>query len=256
MTENARLLAIEAQQRWEIEGVERGVERYRRAVLEADLPDTTPGQKLLMTVLRDLISAISAVQTEAHNALRDKKQGRCAPWWIPMLSLDDDKMAVITARTALSIEATSKRTVTAVALAISNHVLLERQFEMWKDEQRVVEQGGKPNIYKIMQRRVKVFDDRVVRKLLKAEPLGEPLAWTKDVRVQFGRKLIELLVKHGGGFFEAVLVAQTRRVRTTEYVLKLTDKAKEFIAQGHSASELTRPWLLPMICPPAEWRTE
>ena len=81
------------------------------------------------------------------------------------------------------------------------------------------------------------------------------LNWDKSVRIHVGMKCLDLLVRHGNGWFEMQLINRGYgRTLYTEKTLRLTEIARQAIEQDHNRCELNRPFLLPMLCEPAEWR--
>ena len=81
------------------------------------------------------------------------------------------------------------------------------------------------------------------------------LNWAKKTCVHIGMKLMDSLVRYGNGWFElsAVNKGFGRNVHN-EKSLRLTEVALQAIENDHARCELNRPFLLPMICEPAEWR--
>ncbi|PCJ57108.1 MAG: hypothetical protein COA65_09885 [Rhodospirillaceae bacterium] len=48
--------------RWEMEGVNRGVDRYRKAIATSNLGDTDPGQKMLVEIMSYLVPSVEKAQ--------------------------------------------------------------------------------------------------------------------------------------------------------------------------------------------------
>ena len=80
------------------------------------------------------------------------------------------------------------------------------------------------------------------------------LNWDKKLCVHIGMKLMDMLVRYGNGWFELSYVKKGYgRTVHTEKTLRLTEVALQAIEQDHQRCELNRPFLLPMLCEPAEW---
>jgi hypothetical protein len=264
-----RTRAVEAQQRWETEGVERGIMRYRRtladAIKQGNEADLQPGQKMMHEIMRNLVPAILASRVEE----KAKLQGRGNPSLsrLPLFCLDEHKIALITARCALA-SARAGRHATSLALLIAQQVRDERNFEIWRSSEaekaKAEKQRGVPkpiDMYKVMVSRVKEVDARSARAWMKrAQKMArdfDKLEWSKEDRVHFGMHMIKLLVEHGGGWFETTLYwVHGKGGPATERHVVLSENAKEYLNLHHAQCELTRPWLLPMICPPNDWRYE
>lgn len=261
MSEEARLRMIEEQTRLELDSVERGAVRYRREVEKADLADTDPGIRMMDTILKGLIPAIQQAQVEALAYL---EQPRRTPQWVyPILMLDAERLAVITARSVLTFQRKGEvsRSVTNVAIMVAKRVKEQREFDLWKEAQAAAEKAakaeGRPyvNVFKLMVQSVKKLDQRAVRKWIKKGEQFDREEWPTEIMVHFGWKLLDLLAQHGGGCFEIVLEPiKGKRGRKTERIVRLTPLALDYINKQHAANELTRPWLLPMVSPPKEWR--
>lgn len=261
MLEEERLRQIEKQQRWELESVERGINRYRALVADADLADTTPGMQLMGTILNGLIPAIREAQEEAVASITTSRAGRRQPWAGPILMLEAEKLAVITARSAMSTEQRTRPSATSLANRIGTEIKQQIEFDRWKAAQNAAAEAarkaGEPwlNHYRLMLSRSKTIDSRAARRWMQKGEAYEKEDWSTATKLHIGGKLLTLLVEHGGGAFEFEMVASTRgRTRSTECQVHLTDLAKQFVASRHAESELTRPWLLPMKCPPKEWK--
>jgi hypothetical protein len=253
---------IEKQQRWEIESVDRGVRRYREMLAkatendaEADLP---PGQKMMVAIIKELVPAIRELQETAAERWRNGE--RPFSWGMQIMCLEAEKIAVIAARTALSFSR-QERLVPQLAVAIANRIREQRNFELWQDVEREKVKKAKEagtsavNLVDVMKRSVKAVDARTVRKWIKKAEDFDKVEWTTEEKIHLGVLIVRLLAERGGGWFEIRNVSSHNKGRiTTEQRLVLSDAAREFIAYHHAQSELTRPWLLPMLCPPNPWR--
>jgi hypothetical protein len=177
-----------------------------------------------------------------------------------IMSLDAEKIALITARTALSFSR-QERLVPQLAVAVANRIREQRNFELWQDAERekvkLAKEAGKSavNLVEVMKRSVKAVDARTVRKWIKKAEEFDKVEWSTEEKIHLGVLLVRLLAERGGGWFAIKNVNSHNKGRiTTEQRLVLTDEAREFLAYHHAQSELTRPWLLPMLSPPNPWR--
>jgi hypothetical protein len=257
MTEEELIRRRERQLRYELDGVERGIRRYREFAQQSDGVDTPPAISLLRTVLDGLIPAVVSAQKEALFGLTVSKRGGGATravWWYPILCLDAEKIAFIVARTAMSRPRVGmdRNTLTQIARATAERIRQERNFMLWKQAQN--EGEGPVNIAKLMLSSVKKVDPRTAVKWMKKGEEFDKVEWEIEEKVHLGTKLVHLLVEHGGGAFEVVEVPASDGRYRTEHRVQLTPLARQWLAHQESAEELNRPWLLPMLCPPNPWR--
>lgn len=255
---------IERQQRLELSAVDRGVARYRQALAEArkekNEAETGPGNRLISDVLDTLVPAIREEQERTLQALTESKAGnegyRLAS--LAFLSLSPEKLALITARSAFTAKQ-DFRAATALALQIASRVKLEREWELWGENERVrAKETETVNLVELMKSRVKNVRARSVRAWMKWADAVDTLDWSLETKTKLGAHLLNLLVQHGNGWFEFAYVPHSGRGRdfTTKRVVRLTENGRKFLDDAHAQSELTRPWLMPMVAPPKEWKHE
>jgi len=254
--------SIERQQKLELESVEKGVARYRRDLNKSrhsgTEADTKPGQKMMASVMSSLIPAISKRQEAAVNNYGGKAGSNLLPWHMPILCLRPEKIAYIAARTALSSIHTDRKAA-SLALGISYRIKEQRNLELWgeaelKNVNRAPDDQKPINLYKLMQNRSKDQSPRAIRRWMKLAEDFDKMELTPSQSAHLGMRLLWLLCENGGGWFEMKNVRTTNRGGIqTHKQLFLTETAKEFINHHHSISEISRPWLLPMVAPPAPW---
>jgi DNA-directed RNA polymerase len=254
---SVRIQDIERQQRWEAEAVEEGVRRYRRAIAEADLPDTPAGVIAMREMMAGLVPAIQATQDEAIAGLTAKEKGRNPEWWWYLSFLSAEKLAVITVRmmltTTFKIEKVPFLRESSLAHQIGSAVMLELEMEKWKRDEaaRAKEEAGHVDLFKIMKMRVPNATARDFRRWRRKIAGIERLNWPLNIRVQVGLKLIALAIEHGGGWFERRIIW---RMGKTERAILKTDVASVAVQDINSRLEINRPLRVPMLCPPKPWR--
>ena len=259
--------AIRVNVHWETGGIERGVRRYQNEMSKdvgkfsetgrSAFADTDVGSKLVDQCMRPLVSGIREEQAVAQ--LGFSKKGHSAIWWLPLLCLQAEKIAAVTIRTVLAglqPEVSHSRPWTACALLIGGNIKMEREFDLWKERQyRQAREEGSVNLYKVMTKNCKRIDTRAARKFMRLSTDLDRLDWSKEVKLHVGMKALDTLVRHGNGWFEMSLVGRGYgRTRHTEKTVKLTEVARSAIEQDHRRCEFNRPFLVPMLCEPAEWR--
>ncbi|MBP5855707.1 hypothetical protein KAJ83_01700 [Marivibrio halodurans] len=270
----AEIRDIEAEHQWELRGVDDGVKRYREAVAKANdraqaggrggLADMEAGEVMLTEILKPLIPAVREAQDEAFQTIQGR--GKIPKWAVPMLCLEAEKLAVVIVRSTLaglSVEIQDYRPVTPLSIAIAGNAKTQREFDLFKqkeaEKKKAAEDSGDAavDLYKLMERRVKKVDARNAKKWMKLSEESVALDWDKETKVHFGHKCVQLLVEHGGGWFEMQMHYKGNgRQLVTERQIKLTDVAKEYITHYHAVSELQRPFMLPMIAKPNDWKKE
>ena len=249
---------IEDQKLWEMDGVERGVRRYRKELQKSleggSEAETPPGERMMLHVMGDLVPAVERAQEMASESLN--ANGRPYAWALPISILSAEKWALIAARTALSF-ARSERPVTQVALAIANAAKNEVEFQNFKkaEADKAKRETEYVSLYERMSRKMKTFSPRTVRKWMKKCEAFEKAEWSKNEKVQVGSMLAHILVTDTEWFEHRIIATVSRGVVTTTASLVLTERASEFLNLAHAQSELTRPWMLPMLCQPNDWRS-
>jgi hypothetical protein len=244
---------IEGQIRWEMSGVERGVQRARAQMAEQKVGDSEVGMKLMRRVVPPLIASIKAAQAEASEGVANPKRGRPQLWWWLILLLPADQLAVITLKAALTEKPrdfTLAMAVTKVANAISALAWTQVDYELWREAQG--EKDPLDNEFLHYLRRVKQPDAKSFKKFSERIQRQKIERWDHEAGIQFGVKLISLLVEAAPDWFE-IKVGRLKGGRT-ENQLVMREAAKEAILDLTEQTELSRPMLLPMIVPPADWR--
>ena len=252
---------IERQIHFETEAVELGVQRYRRAIAEADLADTPPGLEAARDMLKTLIPAIREAQSEAVDGIANGPRGIKPRWWWLIGFLSAEKLAFITARAILTTknkrDHASGLLFTSASLALGRHVRQELEFDMWRRAEaakvKEAKEAGEQrvNLYKVLTERAKKVDAKAFQRWRQKIADIERLDWDRDARLAVGVKLLTLAAKHGGGWFEIILVPTRGK---TERRIVLTEIARDAISDVNSRLEINRPFLLPMVCQPKPWR--
>jgi hypothetical protein len=261
-SDEVQLRGIEAQIRWEAAGVERGVRRYREMLADSTLDQTPPGMSAIRDMMPAVVEAIAKAQEEARDAIATAGKGRQPDWWWLCQYLEAEKLAFITIQSALASvpreSGTDKRFTTLVLLA-ANGVRTQMDFEDWCAREREAKKAAKRagedrvDLLAVLKARVKVVDTKAWKRWAKKVQATRDEPWPEEAKIQLGTMLVELMVKHGGGWFE---VANVPSQGKTERRLILTDLAKRAISDINQRQEVARPMRMPMIHPPKPWRRE
>jgi len=269
----ADVRAFEREQKAEMMGVQRGVDRYRanyRRLVEkhgaAADGETTGGDRALMMMMGNLVPAIQAVQEESRAGIAaGGRSGQSDQWLLQTLAAD--KLAFITIRTSL----TSLTPITTrVAYAIGTKIMAECEVEQFeqREAQRVKdakEQGvdTPPDLYKLMKFYAKDASYAAFRRWRKKAEDYSRLEWTRTERITLGMYLLRVMVNQAGGWFEFRKATRAEifqmkgnggYTNAVPLILERTPECKRFLAEFRADEELNKPWLLPMVCKPMPWR--
>jgi len=217
--------------------------------------DSDVGSKLVNQCMKPLVAGIKEAQAEAQEG--KSQPGRETVWWNPIPCLSAESMAAVILRTVLAGMQPKVRPWAACCLRIAANIKQQREFELWKDRhfQGEREEESAVNLYKVMTARCKRIDSRAARKFMRQSTDLDCLNWDKKVCIHTSMKLMDMLVRNGNGWFKLPYVKRGYgRTVHTEKTLRLTEVALQAIEQDHQRCELNRPFLLPMLCEPAEWR--
>lgn len=265
--------AAERQARWEIDCVNRGVDRYINSVEQAErkasergesaVADTKEGMKLSRMILKEYVPAIREFQRQCAAQIADSTAGRKPiHLWLAADTISPEKMAFITVRTVLSRPADAS---TVLAVEIADRIRTEREFELFKErqnreerEQREAGEDRPSNVYKLMKRYVKDISPRSFKKWAKKAAEVDKLNWSKEEKLALGQHLLGLLCEYGGGCFETRkvpprFIGRSSRGYATVDVVYRTEKAEELLKEERGMVGINQPWLTPMICKPRPW---
>lgn len=242
------LSEIEAQKHWELEGVERGVQKVRAEIEAQNVGDSQLGSALIQRTAPKLIEKIAEAQTIAEKGLAKSAltRGRVPPWWYMILMLPADKLAVITIKKAMSFrprDFTLCPALTGLASDISRSILDQLEYEDWRKEDRKRVDRFFEN-YNLNSRNLKRLRERMNAK--------REQRWDTATGIQFGTELLTLMCKAMPEWFS---IEQARlRGGRWEYQFVFTEAARDALFKMGQQSELSQPTLMPMICQPDDWR--
>lgn len=234
--EKTRLTVLNDEQ--EIDGIEQGVARYRRSVEHQDID--RPSRKLIKSVFDRVSSAIE----EDQRLLMEGRAvgGRPQQWAAAYLTMDPDKMALITLSCMMSIEDSK---LSKTAFTIADRVKLEHEF----DEIRAKNRGAEKDKKGFSRNFSALLNDRTkVRKLYK-KLCSKPLEWTYNQRLGIGCRLIQQAVMATGLWG----IDRKRDGKKTTTWITMSDEIIELVLSSHSELEILRPVCQPMTCPPVDW---
>lgn len=241
LTEQAKTSWTVLNDGMEIDGMEQGVARYRR---ERDHVEVGRPEKKVMTKAIEGLSALIKQDQDEFTSGK-ARMGRPMSWVSSYISMDPDKLALISMTCML---ATEDNQLTKVALAIANRVKLEHEFDEIRDMNR---KRGKEDKGFTRNFSDRLTDQRKVRELYK-RLCDEPLRWSFTQRLGLGARLIQKTIAATGLWN----IERRREANKTVMWLVVTDALAEMVARGHSDIEILRPVMMPMSCPPLPWICE
>ena len=242
---------IEVEVRWEVEAVERGAERYRRAAVSKSPGELPGGAALLRAVMGSLTPTIRDAQAEALAALGGKggsAEGREVS--AILVSVGAEQLALMALLTALTVPDTEGRPLTALALALSRDIRRQIEFDRWEDQQEGAAPDARCDAY---LRRLDAQDSPKLRALWerwRKRVLIDPLSpWPRHVAIATGTAPLMLLTHVAPERF-----ALKPGTQSSPHMLCLTERAVDEIRAREVRAEVSRPLLMPMIVPPNDWR--
>ncbi|MBB6253053.1 DNA-directed RNA polymerase [Nitrospirillum iridis] len=258
------IAARDAQARWETEMVRRGVQRYRDELDRVDLAQHALGEQFMRCLMgtKDHQGLVNAIQTY-QDVVPEKALGEA--YWttkeedILISALPADVVAFLTLRCVLSFRAPDDglwgAPLTAVQLQLAKAL---------RDEMTVraaIDRAGTDAGLADVADKIKKAATRgqlgssTLAKLRKTQ--RAVLDLDQEWPIALGLKAAAILL----GLAEAatrgaVCVATVAAGGRTQKRVILSDEAKAAILANRDRDELTRPYLLPMIAPPLDWRME
>lgn len=239
---------FERQRKLETDAAEEGVARYKSLLKERLPSNSRPGMEFIQQTFAPLATAI---REEQEAIIKGESRHKLKKYDIPLLSLDADKLALISLQCIFNLVATfgaagSPPTVAQIARLIGKRGRLERDFDLQRERNR--------DVPALLEGRNRNWNaKRRAREL--AKDVDKDAYWSEGYRdLHLGNALVNLAVKHTGAF-ERVMVGRWIGDNYREKaILRLTQAANLWLQQRHSFFEvLATPIHMPMIVPPRAW---
>lgn len=254
---------------WEAAAIDRGKDRYRGTFStvkvgrdgtvkheSAELGDVAPGQIILKEMMLHAVPYFQAAIEEAKREITSGRRGAHKEWWWLIGWLTAEEIALVTARTILTERASGDsyqgRSATGLNLRIGQAVKEQIEFNRWKKNSKILaaDQGGFDFAAWLITKVGGTINRRTWSRWKAKMDAIENEEWPSDTRVQIGAKLLDLMIKHGGGWFEDRLVYKTGK---TERRVFLSEAAQQAITDINAQLEVNRPYMVPMRCQPNPW---
>ena len=233
----------ERQVQLETNSLEHGVAFFRREQAQRKPSETLSGQQFLRHCL-DLLA--EAIRAEQNATLNSKRRPKLRIHDVPLISLDAEKLALITLREAFNQmvrrKEGAKRTLARLAREIGEASFFERTLN--------VKCGNERNVEKLLISRNQNRWNALERARVYAAQANDD--WSRNNRdLRLGLELINLAVKHvqleGRPVFKIdgeVAAVLTINEETLEWLRHLDLQYEKW----------ARPFFLPMLVPPRLWK--
>lgn len=244
----------EDQRRFEMQGVNDGIGKFRKMLDEGNIADTGAGRKIFKETMNLIVPAIREAQELAIEGIANSGPGVRPVWWWYISFVSAEKLAYIALRSVLGIRMTKSgmgRPARAICLSIGLAVRQQVEFEKWlRDSKDEAKNTGGPDVAARLVRKAKNFNQRQWGNWTRRIKSIETLDWRRDVRMHIGAKILELVIENGGGFFELRYVQIRNK---TERQVFLSDACRAMLDDINSQLEIAAPVLKPMLTEPLEW---
>lgn len=264
---------FERQIHWEMQSVDRGIDRYRQTlvrekkdhtIVDRNVADLRPGAIIIRDIVSRAEEVIAQEQRELMEYLESATIRKWTDWWWPFLHVPAGQIAYIGAKAILQ-GASDPQTATlrAIGFQIAGELKTQREYTVWKEDEERRERQVKadkadgvipedqyvPNWWKLMYQ-LSDQSARAYRKFAKKSERMVDVGWSYTLRLSLGAKVVETIYRASGGWFE---VRDVFVKGTMQKEIKLTPEAWGWIEDQHSKNEMLRPWLLPMRIEPLDW---
>ena len=242
---------------WENHQIEEGVAKYREAMLKKDLSDTTGGLKLIKNAMPNTIEAVEDAYTVSEGLVLGAPTKGRQDNWVYMISLLQAEQTALIALNKMFTHCqtpTDKMSqVTSLAKKIGEALNQQVKFENWKAESKIeaITEGKKKSHaqWLIQKAKGQVDRQRVARWEKKFENYRN-IDWGQDV-LNIGTKMIDIVCAANPDLFTLETTTVNRKTTRT---ISMTDTAWAQYEQTEDFAELQRPFLLPTLIQPKEWK--
>lgn len=260
--------ALAAQRAWEVEGVRRGVMRFREAEADKSGAETTGGRALIRRVVPALSQAIALAQAEARERIANPPTRGRPPVWVWYIGLlPADVMAVLVLTAVMAVRPDRREPhntlpgcpMTILAKEISDAIRLQAEFGGWVEAERQATKDAKAqggayfNLYEALRHETKRIDTRAVTTWWRKINRMRSEVWPLADRLILGSFLVHLGCQQSDGRFEIKTIYRGAAAGGSLAVLAATPEARMEYAEAAAKAELGWAWLMPMLVPPSPW---
>jgi DNA-directed RNA polymerase len=225
----------------EEEGIQLGIQYYKKQIQETSLADLPPGIALLHRCIEPMTRVIREFKKPrvgGGKLIHTLKFLRMVP---------DIELAYITAKKVINSISTSEP-IQHIAIELATMVRDHIEYNKFKGEQPDFLYAVENNLRTSHIRHRKRVIMRAKRKL------GiEDTQWSEEDRLHVGVKLIDLFIE-STGLVEKVL-SDCNHYGKGKYILQGTEEVRRWVEVHHAKNELLNPLYMPMIIKPIPWET-
>jgi DNA-directed RNA polymerase len=235
---------VKRQHEMEADAVERGVARYK-AILKSRGLETKFGRQFLRLYFQTM------TQTIRQEAERARKAKRAKKYTLPLLSLDEDKLAFITLQCIFNIAFLEEEELESVQTLGAKKTLLGREIgqRCWLELCFDRAAQRERNVFEAIKKKYPPHvADRIARRLVGKFVSEE---WSeKNYDLHLGELLIELAEENG------LIKGEEKRCRNkTIRFMRLSDEAEQWLEKLSGRYEaLAYPMYSPMVVSPRPWQ--
>jgi DNA-directed RNA polymerase len=227
------------QREMEIEAVENGVRRYYDSLNDRDPAAHPPEMKYVAKGMADLVPAIEDIQRRVSEGAPMRGM---IHWGIPLISLDAERIALITLATIFNHDGESQA---GMLEHLAEGILLQVVHEKAKYFQ--------PGLVSLLENKMKGgYSGRTKTILRNSIPDFTKTIWTKHKKMAIGAHLLETVLQSTDIVEVSMSILASGRWGK---IVRVREDIREDILQSHSDLSILRPMLMPMIVPPQDWTT-
>jgi DNA-directed RNA polymerase len=250
---------------WENHAIDEGVAKYNALKESKTMEATTGGQKLLKQAIPQLIEGIKEAWSDVEKALYSPTSGGKDNWVYMIGLVSAEQAAVITLNKAIQSCSNQDQgregIVRPLTKEIGKQIRQQVKFENWKETEKELlkehnfscgegETRRKSKAqYLIEQAKGQITRPKLARWEKKFESYKN-IEWGED-EYNIGAKLLDILVTYCPEFFEYKTI-KTRNKQERKFIM--TDEAWNTYVISEETAELQRPFLLPTLIKPRDWK--
>lgn len=250
---------------WENSAIDDGIQKYNLDKSKKTMESQTGGMKLLKMAIPQLIEGMDEAWEEAKETMFSSKSGGRDNWIYMLGHVSSEQAAFITLNKCIQAcgnqDVKREGLVRPLTKEIGKQLNQQVMFEQWKkneadllkehnlnckeDEERKMSRAQ----YEIKQSKGSLTRPKLSRLQKKYETYTNT-DWGNDC-YNIGAKLLDVCVKSCPEFFDYIEIA-TRNKKERRFTM--TDEAWNTYVVAEETAELQRPFLLPTLIQPREWK--
>lgn len=253
--------SISEQANWEVASVARGVARYREYAAGKQAYELSSGRAVLV----ETVGAVSAGLSSRLDEEAGRVVGKPPPWGPVLLAFDPEVLAVITVSVAMrygpSVIAARHLTIPRFSNLVCSALRDQLDHDAFVSEQAAAAKaqgrGNHPEPADKLLRRFRRMNPsangRAWRRFAERIERSKAEEWPEAMCFQIGAVLADSLAAAVPKWFTLEQAGDGPKNRRP-MCLTMTPWALDRMTDCEVRAEVARPLLLPMLCPPNDWR--